>query len=188
MTAGLSRPKVTAPNQAPLRSGLCGAPKEGAAQEGVLVPMKTAEAAQAMSSPTSWDTKPIRNDTRTLIKPGRPTSGTSQGEGALNGEAYFGKMETKQSPLIGAIWGAVAWEWDWRGQGGKRSWEQVGEAALPTVVIRTRWGELLPAYREITAGPSAPPSGRPLLLSSSPTLALGSLGHSEPLLGAGESP
>ena len=47
-------------------------------------------------------------------------------------------METKQSTLIGAIWGAVAWGWDWRGQGGELSWERVGEAALPPVGMRTR--------------------------------------------------
>lgn len=50
-------------------------------------------------------------------------------------------METKQNPLIGAIWGAVAWGGGWRGQGGKQSWECVGEAALPAVGISTRWGE-----------------------------------------------
>ena len=61
-------------------------------------------------------------------------------------------METKQSPLIGAIWGAVAWGWGWRGQGGELSWKLRGEAVLPIKGMRTRWGEPLPACRGATEG------------------------------------
>lgn len=84
-------------------------------------------------------------------------------------------METKQSSLIGAIWEAVARGWGRRGQGGELSWECVGEAALPTAGMRTRWGELLPAY----GGMTWPYHGHSLFLSSSLTPALGSPGHSE---------
>lgn len=104
-----------------------GAPPSRAAWEGgVLVPTKTATqpAPIARSSPGSRDPGPSGVTAgQSGVKPGRPTSGTAGR--VRHREAYFGKMETKQSPLIGAIWGAGTGG----GAGGGRAGTELGASA-----------------------------------------------------------
>lgn len=67
-------------------------------------------------------------------------------------EPYFGKMETKQSPLIGAIWGAMGLE----GAGWGAELGTQGEAALPTVILEWWEGTAAPALGGAQQGSLAP--------------------------------
>lgn len=76
-----------------------GARGRGQPKKAVLAPRETAEAArerQAVSSATSWDIKPVRNDTRAVIKPGRPHP-APMAQKEFGTEPYFGKWKENKA-------------------------------------------------------------------------------------------